>query len=164
MQKIVCLYQLWFSQEIEILIQGMYLQWPTFFPQNVGHLPKVANFWPLLVHGVFRRKEIQMRQNMVIQPSQPFLTTRQKTFFFEEKLAKYLKWPLQVQPLQAPCIRLCFDVLNTAQLILNTVHDLSQNSSILKVLSKFQSKNLKIMEFRKWYSRVSKYRFLQKIG
>ena len=37
-----------------------------FFPQKFDHLPKVANFWPLFDHGVFRRKELQMRQFMVI--------------------------------------------------------------------------------------------------
>ena len=36
------------------------------FPQKVGHLPKVANFWPLLVQWVFRRREVQLPSSATV--------------------------------------------------------------------------------------------------
>ena len=53
-----------------------------------------------------------MRQFMVIQPFQPFLTTRQKNFFSEKKVGQIPKvasfWPLQVRPLYYDYVQIFF--------------------------------------------------------
>ena len=69
------------------LLQGLNLKWPIFSLQKTGHLPKLANFWPLKVQWIIGSRELRIRKLNVIWPFQPCLIYCKKYFFKK-------KWPI----------------------------------------------------------------------
>ena len=54
------------------------------FSQKVGHLPKLANYWPLLIQQIIRTRDFQMRKIKVIRSLHTFRCIRVGTLYFAQ--------------------------------------------------------------------------------